>query len=66
MCISIICDLLSFPAQRDDAICNLNRAYRLSETVQVSINLMARDPAQHAASREVCKIVFLSIHLFFS
>ncbi|XP_026287052.1 BAG family molecular chaperone regulator 2 [Frankliniella occidentalis] len=40
-------------AQRDDALCNLNRAYRLSETVQVSINLMTRDPAQTAASREV-------------
>ena len=40
-------------AQREDAICNLNRAYRLSETVQVSINLMARDPTQNAACREV-------------
>lgn len=40
-------------AQRDDALCHLHKAYKLSETVQVSINLMARDAAQLSANREV-------------
>lgn len=40
-------------AQRADAVCNLQRAFRLSDTVQVSVNPMERDDHQIKANCQV-------------
>lgn len=40
-------------AQKDAALCDLEKAYKLSKTIQDSIDLMSRDASQLFASQEV-------------